>query len=69
MSKTKAISTEEILITLCRSVTEVLCAAGNANVAYSPMVQKIQKTFFRPVLGCFVLFDGGFSGLLFIYFN
>lgn len=69
MKKTKAITTDEILLTLCQSVTEVLGAAGNQQIAYSPMVQKIQKTFLRPDLGCFVLFDGGFSGLVVINFT
>ena len=69
MKKNKVITTEEILLTLCSSVTQVLSAAGNAQVAYSPMVQKIQKTCLRPDLGCFVLFDGGFSGLVIINFT
>ncbi len=53
MKKTKVVTTEEILLTLCQSVTQVLAAAGNDKVAYSPMVQKIQKTCLRPDLGCF----------------
>lgn len=69
MRKNTVITTDEILITLCSSVTQVLGAAGNANVEYSPMVQKIQKTCLRPDLGCFVLFDGGFSGLVIINFT
>lgn len=69
MKKTKIITTDEILLTLCQSVSKVLSGAGNSNVAYSPMVQKIQKTCLRPDLGCFVLFDGGFSGLVIINFT
>ncbi len=69
MRKNKVITTDEVLLTLCSSVTQVLAAAGNAQIAYSPMVQKIQKTFLRPDLGCFVLFDGGFSGLVIINFT
>lgn len=69
MKKNKVIATEDILLTLCQSVSEVLSAAGNRDVAYSPMVQKIQKTCLRPDLGCFVLFDGGFSGLVVINFT
>lgn len=69
MKKNTVITTDEILITLCSSVTQVLGAAGNANVGYSPIVQKIQKTCLRPDLGCFVLFDGGFSGLVIINFT
>lgn len=69
MKKTKTVATEDILLTLCQSVTGVLGAAGNPDINYSPMVQKIQKTCLRPDLGCFVLFDGGFSGLVVINFT
>ncbi|EHR41148.1 DUF3334 family protein [Alishewanella jeotgali] len=69
MKKNKIITTDEILLTLCRSVERVLAAAGNPGVNHSPMVQKIQKTCLRPDLGCFVLFDGGFSGLVVINFT
>ena len=69
MKKNKVVATEDILLTLCQSLTEVLSAAGNRDVNYSPMVQKIQKTCLRPDLGCFVLFDGGFSGLVVINFT
>lgn len=69
MKKNKIITTDEILLTLCRSVERVLAAAGNPGVNNSKMVQKIQKTCLRPDLGCFVLFDGGFSGLVIINFT
>ena len=64
-----AITTEEVLIILCHSVNEVLGNAGNRGIEYSPMVQKINKTCLRPDIGCFVLFDGGFSGLVIINFT
>lgn len=67
--RTRAITTEEVLLILCHSVTEVLGNAGNDKVDYSPMVQKINKTCLRPDIGCFVLFDGGFSGLVIINFT
>jgi chemotaxis protein CheY-P-specific phosphatase CheC len=69
MKKNRIVTTDDVLLTLCASVTQVLAAAGNAQIAYSPMVQKIQKTCLRPDLGCFVLFDGGFSGLVVINFT
>jgi hypothetical protein len=28
------------------------------------MVQRISRTCLKPDIGCFVLFDGGFSGLV-----
>jgi chemotaxis protein CheY-P-specific phosphatase CheC len=67
--RSRAVTTEEVLLILCHSVTEVLGNAGNKDVSYSPMVQKINKTCLRPDIGCFVLFDGGFSGLVIINFT
>jgi len=67
--RSRTITTEEVLLILCHSVTEVLGNAGNDQVNYSPMVQKINKTCLRPDIGCFVLFDGGFSGLVIINFT
>ncbi|WP_404418545.1 DUF3334 family protein [Marinospirillum sp.] len=67
--RSRAVTTEEVLLILCHSVTEVLGNAGNKEVSYSPMVQKINKTCLRPDIGCFVLFDGGFSGLVIINFT
>ncbi len=64
MSKNKVISTEDILSTLCHSVTGVLSSASANQISYSAMVQKITRTCLRPDIGCFVLFDGGFTGLV-----
>ncbi|MCF6435159.1 DUF3334 family protein [Pseudoalteromonas sp. MMG022] len=64
MARNKVVSTEDILSTLCRSVTEVLSSASGNQIAYSAMVQKITRTCMRPDIGCFVLFDGGFTGLV-----
>ncbi|MDX1729246.1 MAG: DUF3334 family protein, partial [Pseudoalteromonas tetraodonis] len=64
MSKSKVISTDDILATLCHSVTEVLSSASGNEISYSAMVQKITRTCMRPDIGCFVLFDGGFTGLV-----
>ncbi len=69
MKKTRIITTDDILLTLCQAVNGVLSAAGNPAISHSPMVRKIQKTCLRPDLGCFVLFDGGFSGLVIINFT
>ena len=72
MTKTKKnapISTEDILLKLCRSVSSVLTEATRHEVNYSPMVQRISKTCLRPDIGCFVLFDGAFSGLVVINFT
>ncbi|WP_456297252.1 DUF3334 family protein [Vibrio sp. AK197] len=69
MKKNKIITTEDILLKLCQSVSTVLSSATATNVTYSAMVQKITKTSLKPDFGCFVLFDGGFSGLVVINFT
>ncbi|WP_325892791.1 DUF3334 family protein [Grimontia sp. NTOU-MAR1] len=69
MRKTKIITTEDILLKLCQSVTAVLSKATDSQVHHSAMVQKISKTSLKPDFGCFVLFDGGFSGLVVINFD
>ena len=61
--------TEDVLISLCNSVTRVLSVATQGPVHYSAMVQRITKTCLKPDIGCFVLFDGGFSGLVIINFS
>ncbi len=67
--KSDPISTEDILLKLCNSVTGVLNEATHHEINYSPMVQRITKTCLRPDIGCFVLFDGAFSGLVVINFT
>ena len=63
------ISTDNVLLMLCKSVTGVLSSASGTEIRYSAMVQKINKTCLKPDIGCFVLFDGGFSGLIVINFT
>lgn len=62
--KNKTISTDQVLITLCESVCEVLTKASGNKISYSAMIQKITKTCLRPDVSSFVLFDGGFNGLV-----
>ena len=69
MRKNKVVTTEDILLKLCQSVSGVLTSATSSPVNYSAMVQKINKTSLKPDFGCFVLFDGGFSGLVVINFT
>lgn len=63
------LTTEDVLLSLCNSVTGVLSAATQTQVRFSGMVQRISKTCLKPDIGCFVLFDGGFSGLVVINFS
>lgn len=69
MKKNKIVTTEDILLKLCQSVSGVLTSATSSQVNYSAMVQKIHKTSLKPDFGCFVLFDGGFTGLVVINFT
>lgn len=72
MTANKALAvfgTEDILIKLCDAVTEVLTSASHSQIRYSGMVQRISKTCLKPDIGCFVLFDGGFSGLVVMNFS
>ena len=67
--KSTVYGTEDLLISLCNSVTRVLNVATHSQIHYSGMVQRISKTCLKPDIGCFVLFDGGFSGLVIINFS
>jgi CheY-specific phosphatase CheX len=66
---TVVFDTEDILMSLCNSVTKVLGVATQSQISYSGMVQRIHKTCLKPDIGCFVLFDGGFSGLVILNFS
>lgn len=64
-----AVSTDDILLKLCNSVSGVLSKASHSQINHAAMVQKINKTSLKPDIGCFVIFDGGFSGLVIINFT
>ena len=66
--KTVVYGTEDLLTSLCNSVTRVLNVAMQSKIHYSAMVQRITKIGLKPDIGCFVLFDGGFSGLVVLNF-
>ena len=68
-TKTVVYGTEDLLTSLCNSVTRVLNVAMQSKVHYSAMVQRITKIGLKPDIGCFVLFDGGFAGLVVLNFG
>ena len=70
MDQEKAVvyGTEDLLMSLCNSVVRVLNVATQSKVNYSGMVQRITKTGLKPDIGCFVMFDGGFTGLVVLNF-
>ncbi len=68
-NKPVVFGTEDLLLSLCNSVSSVLTKTTGGEIRFSGMVQKITKTCLKPDIGCFVLFDGGFSGLVVINFS
>lgn len=62
-------STDDVLLILCEAVKNTLSTSIGRRIDYSPVVQRITKTCLKPDLGCFVLFDGGFSGLVVMNFT
>jgi chemotaxis protein CheY-P-specific phosphatase CheC len=69
LKQTAVYGVEDILRSLCNSVSQVLTAATRSRIHYSGMVQRITRTCLKPDIGCFVLFDGGFSGLVILNFS
>ncbi|WP_394205406.1 DUF3334 family protein [Shewanella waksmanii] len=68
-SSPQVISSDDILLKLCHSVSHVLSSTTNSQVSHAAMVQSITRTCLKPDLGCFSIFDGGFSGLVVINFS
>lgn len=63
------VTTDDILLKLCDSISGVLTTATSSQISHAAMTQKITKTSLKPDIGCFVIFDGGFSGLVIINFS
>jgi len=59
-------STEDVLSILCSSVCDVLSKTTSSTIQFSPTIQKISKTCLKPDIGCFVVFEGAFSGIIII---
>ncbi len=68
LSKQQVITCDDILLSLCDSVTDVLSTATGDKISYTPMIQKINNTTLRPDIGTFVLFTGTFSGMVVLNF-
>ncbi|WP_198263264.1 DUF3334 family protein [sulfur-oxidizing endosymbiont of Gigantopelta aegis] len=66
MAVKKSKSTDDVLLILCKAVKKNLTQTTKNEIQYSSMVQKISKTCLKPDIGCFVLFEGAFSGLIII---
>lgn len=62
-------STDDILLILCEAIKGTLSTTTASEIEYSPTFIKTNKSCLRPDIGCFVLFEGGFSGLVAINFS
>ncbi|QIR14711.1 DUF3334 family protein [Shewanella aestuarii] len=69
MNSSQTVNNDDILLKLCHSVSHVLSSTSASHVTHAGMVQSISKTRLKPDLGCFSIFDGGFSGLVVINFS
>lgn len=69
MTTNMIVTSDDILLKLCHSVAHVLSSTSASNVSHAGMVQSITRTRLKPDLGCFSIFDGGFSGLVVINFS
>jgi chemotaxis protein CheY-P-specific phosphatase CheC len=69
MNSAQIVTTDDILLKLCHSVSHVLSSTSASQVTHAGMVQTINRTRLKPDLGCFSIFDGGFSGLVIINFS
>ena len=63
------VATDSVIRILCSSVQSVLSDTINNTISISPMVKEIENTCLKPDIGCFVLFQGDFSGLIIINFT
>ncbi|ABV37020.1 conserved hypothetical protein [Shewanella sediminis HAW-EB3] len=63
------VTSDDILLKLCHSVSHVLSSTTASQISHAAMVQSITRTCLKPDLGCFSIFDGGFSGLVVINFS
>jgi CheY-specific phosphatase CheX len=68
-NKIKVKTTEDVLKILCESIKTTLGSATQTEINFSPTFIKITKACLRPDIGCFVVFDGGFKGLVAMNFS
>ena len=60
---------DKVAKVIALSTKEVLVSASGANINYAPTIQKVPDVHLRPDVGCFVQFDGDYSGLLIMNFS
>lgn len=62
-------NTDDVLTIMCESIQRILRLTTNSMISFSPVIQRISNTCLKPDIGCFVLFDGGFCGLVVLNFS
>jgi len=53
----------------CEKTKEVLDSITGKNITFAKTIQKVPVIHLRPDVGCFVLFDGDYAGLLIMNFS
>ncbi len=62
--RTKRLDTiSQVAKIFCEAVQHVLEGATGSKITYAPTIQKIPSISMKPDIGCFVLFNGDYSGL------
>jgi len=54
---------------MCQATKEVLETSTGKSIVYSNTIQKIPRVHLKPEIGCFVLFNGDYSGLMIMNFD
>jgi CheY-specific phosphatase CheX len=62
-------TSSDVLKILCEAIKDTLSKVTNSKVTYSSTFIKTNKTCLRPDIGSFVLFEGGFTGLVAMNFS
>lgn len=65
----RTVATDDVVRILCSSVQTILSSTIRSDISISPMVKELEHTCLKPDIGCFVLFQGDFSGLIIINFT
>jgi CheY-specific phosphatase CheX len=65
----RTVATDDVVRILCSSVQTILSSTIRSEISISPMVKELEHTCLKPDIGCFVLFQGDFSGLIIINFT
>lgn len=68
-SSNSVVGPEDILLELCGSVSTVLTTACHKPVRHAQMIQSIKTTSLKPDISGFVVFEGGFTGLVVLNFS